>query len=89
LFNINFLGNVTYQTEGFLEKNKDFIVPEHISMMESSSSKFIQALFAKFWADHGVKTGASKGSGKFKNKHLFLRNHLINFRTICECWFSI
>jgi len=33
--NINYIdaGSVTYDTDTFLDKNKDFIVPEHISLL--------------------------------------------------------
>eukprot|EP01119_Soliformovum_irregulare_P020308 TRINITY_DN6548_c0_g1_i8.p1 TRINITY_DN6548_c0_g1~~TRINITY_DN6548_c0_g1_i8.p1 ORF type:complete len:1188 (-),score=488.31 TRINITY_DN6548_c0_g1_i8:69-3632(-) len=54
---VHYAGQVTYSTEGFIEKNKDFIVPEHISLLEKSGNKFVASLFAKFWASQGAQGG--------------------------------
>jgi myosin-5 len=37
---------VTYETQNFLDKNKDFVVAEHQQLLQDSSSAFISALFA-------------------------------------------
>lgn len=42
----HYAGPVTYQTENFLDKNKDFVVAEHQQLLEASSIPFIQQLFA-------------------------------------------
>jgi myosin-5 len=41
----HYAGPVTYQTNNFLEKNKDFVVAEHQSLLQSSKHEFVQALF--------------------------------------------
>ena len=37
---------MTYQTEMFLEKNKDYVVAEHQSLLATSEDEFVAALFA-------------------------------------------
>jgi myosin-5 len=70
----HYAGAVTYNTDSFLDKNKvthynsesnsfkDFLVPEHISMMEKSSVPFLRNLFEKFWESQGMAQG--KGGSK-------------------------
>lgn len=41
----HYAGPVTYQTENFLDKNKDFVVAEHQQLLEASKTQFIQELF--------------------------------------------
>ena len=41
----HYAGDVTYRTENFLVKNKDFIVAEHEALLASSSQDFVRALF--------------------------------------------
>lgn len=36
---------VTYQTDSFLEKNRDYIVAEHCNLLSSSSCPFVSGLF--------------------------------------------
>ena len=52
---------VTYQTELFLDKNKDYVVAEHQSLLGSSNCPFVASLFPKS-ADDG-----SKSSYKFSS----------------------
>ena len=52
---------VTYQTELFLDKNKDYVVAEHQSLLGSSTCPFVASLFPKS-ADEG-----SKSSYKFSS----------------------
>eukprot|EP01117_Protostelium_nocturnum_P017407 TRINITY_DN7085_c1_g5_i3.p1 TRINITY_DN7085_c1_g5~~TRINITY_DN7085_c1_g5_i3.p1 ORF type:complete len:1433 (-),score=309.06 TRINITY_DN7085_c1_g5_i3:27-4325(-) len=68
LFTVShYAGKVTYDTDSFIDKNKDFIVPEHISIMESSKNSFIKNLFANFWKKTTVST-SGKGPGAGGNK---------------------
>ena len=41
----HYAGAVTYKTENFLAKNKDFVVAEHQQLMQNSSQAFVRALF--------------------------------------------
>ncbi|KAK9842297.1 hypothetical protein WJX81_005127 [Elliptochloris bilobata] len=43
----HYAGKVTYSTELLLEKNKDFTVAEHVNLLRSSASAFVQALFGE------------------------------------------
>ena len=55
------VGQVTYQTELFLDKNKDYVVAEHQSLLGSSTCPFVAGLFPKS-TDEG-----SKSSYKFSS----------------------
>ncbi|KAF8730217.1 hypothetical protein HU200_017194 [Digitaria exilis] len=41
----HYAGKVTYQTDSFLEKNRDYIVAEHCNLLSSSSCPFVSGLF--------------------------------------------
>ena len=41
----HYAGAVTYHTEHFLDKNRDFVVAEHQGLMQGSASGFVRALF--------------------------------------------
>ena len=41
----HYAGAVTYHTQNFLDKNRDFVVAEHQSLMQAAGSSFVQALF--------------------------------------------
>lgn len=42
----HYAGPVTYQTENFLDKNKDFVVAEHQQLLQESTTAFVRELFA-------------------------------------------
>lgn len=42
----HYAGEVTYKTDLFLEKNKDYVVAEHLSLMLASEDPFVSGLFA-------------------------------------------
>ncbi|PKU65617.1 hypothetical protein MA16_Dca021506 [Dendrobium catenatum] len=44
----HYAGKVTYQTETFLEKNRDYVIVEHRSLISSSKCRFISGLFDSF-----------------------------------------
>jgi len=62
---VHYAGKVTYDTESFIEKNKDYIVPEHITIMEKSQRKFMSDLFANFWKKNGQQFGAREPRKRF------------------------
>ena len=41
----HYAGAVSYRTENFLNKNKDFVVAEHQQLMQNSSVAFVRGLF--------------------------------------------
>ncbi len=41
----HYAGPVTYKTENFLAKNRDFVVAEHQALLQSSVESFVQLLF--------------------------------------------
>ncbi|KAK3159258.1 hypothetical protein QOZ80_2AG0147890 [Eleusine coracana subsp. coracana] len=41
----HYAGKVTYQTNSFLEKNRDYIVAEHCNLLSSSRCPFVSGLF--------------------------------------------
>ncbi|KAL8092923.1 myosin-6-like [Apium graveolens] len=41
----HYAGDVTYQTDLFLDKNKDYVVAEHQSLLNASSCSFVSSLF--------------------------------------------
>eukprot|EP00026_Physarum_polycephalum_P000390 Phypoly_transcript_00390.p1 GENE.Phypoly_transcript_00390~~Phypoly_transcript_00390.p1 ORF type:complete len:1209 (+),score=284.14 Phypoly_transcript_00390:153-3779(+) len=59
----HYAGKVTYDTTSFLEKNKDFQVPEQLQMLEKSSLAFIKLLLPKQQQASG---GAAKGKSSFQ-----------------------
>ena len=72
----HYAGAVTYHTDSFLDKNKvkavktllikqDYIVPEHISMLEKSTVPFLKSLVEKFWES---QSGAQGSKGKPETK---------------------
>ncbi|XP_077248114.1 myosin-11-like [Tasmannia lanceolata] len=46
-FNIShYAGEVMYQSDQFLDKNKDYVVPEHQDLLSASKCSFVSVLFA-------------------------------------------
>ncbi|CAM6054233.1 unnamed protein product [Sphagnum tenellum] len=43
----HYAGDVTYQTELFLDKNKDYVVAEHQALLGSSKCSFVASLFPR------------------------------------------
>nr|KAJ0203963.1 hypothetical protein LSAT_V11C500294670 [Lactuca sativa] len=41
----HYAGDVTYQTELFLDKNKDYVIAEHQALLSASSCSFVASLF--------------------------------------------
>lgn len=58
----HYAGPVTYETETFLDKNKDFIVPEHISLLEKSNIAYVKNLFTNFWAAQASQNSQKPGA---------------------------
>jgi myosin V len=41
----HYAGQVSYKTDNFLAKNKDFVVAEHQALMQNSSVAYVRDLF--------------------------------------------
>jgi myosin-5 len=64
----HYAGPVTYTTDNFLDKNKDYVVPEHISMLEKSNLPFIKGMFVDFWTSQQSAQTQGKAPGKTPGK---------------------
>ncbi|KAF5202477.1 Myosin-15 [Thalictrum thalictroides] len=53
--------NVTYQTDSFLDKNRDYVVVEHSSLLSSSKCSFVAGLFPS------LQEESSRSSYKFSS----------------------
>lgn len=67
---------MTYDSSLFLEKNKDFIIQELVTVMRASTSSFVSGLFANYDTNVNTKTpsvlqklqnSSSQSSFKFKS----------------------
>ena len=64
-FTLNhYAGEVTYETDNFLEKNKDYVIAEHKNMLVSSEYEFVSTLFKENEEEEKKKEEASKGRRK-------------------------
>ena len=60
---------VTYQTQQFLEKNKDYVVAEHQALLGASMCTFIAGLFPSLVEDASKQTKFSSVASQFKVKY--------------------
>ncbi|KAE9595348.1 putative myosin ATPase [Lupinus albus] len=59
---------VTYQTELFLDKNKDYVVPEHAALLSASNCSFVSGLFPPLPEDTTKSTKFSSVATQFKQQ---------------------
>ncbi|KAF3530818.1 hypothetical protein DY000_02037165 [Brassica cretica] len=64
----HYAGDVTYQTEQFLEKNKDYVVAEHQALLNASKCTFVSCLFPLLAEDANKKTKFSSIGSRFKQQ---------------------
>uniref|UniRef100_A0A8C5N7P3 Myosin motor domain-containing protein n=1 Tax=Gouania willdenowi TaxID=441366 RepID=A0A8C5N7P3_GOUWI len=64
----HYAGKVSYQLEGMVEKNKDPVPPELISLLQKSDNQLLQQMFSQHQTENSTK-GLSKVTvvSKFKN----------------------
>ena len=63
-FTLNhYAGEVTYETDNFLEKNKDYVIAEHKNILASSDYDFVSSLFKEKESEK-EKEEATKGRRK-------------------------
>ncbi|GLU07844.1 hypothetical protein SLE2022_247840 [Rubroshorea leprosula] len=64
----HYAGDVTYQTELFLDKNKDYVVAEHQALLSASKCPFVSSLFPPL-AEESSKTSKFSSIGsRFKQQ---------------------
>lgn len=63
----HFAGAVSYQAEGLVKKNKDFIPPEVVELLQTSRSVLIQELFQDFNNEDKKEIDKTAGNAKAGN----------------------
>ncbi|KAL5706011.1 Myosin-6 [Ranunculus cassubicifolius] len=64
----HYAGDVTYQTEFFLDKNKDYVVAEHQSLLNASECSFISSLFPLLPEESSKSSKFSSIGSRFKTQ---------------------
>lgn len=61
-----YIFQVTYQTELFLDKNKDYVVAEHQALLNASTCPFVSGLFPSLAEDSSKTSKFSSIGSRFK-----------------------
>ncbi|KAF9624147.1 hypothetical protein IFM89_008085 [Coptis chinensis] len=64
----HYAGDVTYQTELFLDKNKDYVVAEHQALLTASMCSFVAGLFPPLSEDSSKSSKFSSIGSRFKQQ---------------------
>ncbi|XP_077250914.1 myosin-8-like isoform X2 [Tasmannia lanceolata] len=64
----HYAGDVTYQTELFLDKNKDYVVAEHQALLCASSCPFVSGLFPPSSEESSKSSKFSSIGSRFKQQ---------------------
>ncbi|KAH9289968.1 hypothetical protein KI387_034085, partial [Taxus chinensis] len=80
---------VTYQTDLFLDKNKDYVVVEHQGLLSSSKCSFVTSLFPALPEESSKSSKSSSIGTRFKNwskicDHNFLESNAPSLLTIVD-----
>ncbi|KAL5976871.1 hypothetical protein ACLOJK_021206 [Asimina triloba] len=62
----HYAGEVTYQSDQFLDKNKDYVVPEHQDLLGASKCHFVSGLFPPLPEDTSKSSKFSSIGSRFK-----------------------
>ncbi|KAK9697275.1 hypothetical protein RND81_08G026400 [Saponaria officinalis] len=62
----HYAGDVTYQTDLFLDKNKDYVVAEHQDLLQASKCSFVSALFPPLPEETSKSSKFSSIGARFK-----------------------
>lgn len=65
---------VQYQSDQFLDKNKDYVVPEHQDLLSSSKCSFVAGLFPPLTEESAKSSKFSSIGSRFKVSLLCLLN---------------
>ncbi|CAK7346446.1 unnamed protein product [Dovyalis caffra] len=63
---VHYAGEVQYQSDQFLDKNKDYVVPEHQDLLSASKCSFIAGLFPPFSEESAKSSKFSSIGSRFK-----------------------
>lgn len=64
--NCHLSGQVTYQTQYFLDKNKDYVIAEHQALLGASHCAFVAGLFPPLSDDSSKSSKFSSIGSRFK-----------------------
>ncbi|KAL3647675.1 hypothetical protein CASFOL_008643 [Castilleja foliolosa] len=64
----HYAGDVTYQTEFFLDKNKDYVVVEHQALLNASKCSFVSGLFPVTKEESSKQSKFSSIGARFKQQ---------------------
>ncbi|XP_008800587.2 myosin-6-like isoform X2 [Phoenix dactylifera] len=64
----HYAGDVTYQTQLFLDKNKDYVVAEHQALLNASKCSFVSGLFPPLSEDSSKSSKFSSIGSRFKQQ---------------------
>ncbi|CAA2934072.1 myosin-6-like [Olea europaea subsp. europaea] len=64
----HYAGDVTYQTEMFLDKNKDYVIAEHQSLLNVSNCSFVSGLFPMSNEETSKQSKFSSIGSRFKQQ---------------------
>ncbi|VAI63066.1 unnamed protein product [Triticum turgidum subsp. durum] len=64
----HYAGDVTYQTELFLDKNKDYVIAEHQALLGASGCSFVSGLFPLLSDDSSKSSKFSSIGSRFKQQ---------------------
>uniref|UniRef100_A0A8I7BHT2 Uncharacterized protein n=2 Tax=Hordeum vulgare subsp. vulgare TaxID=112509 RepID=A0A8I7BHT2_HORVV len=64
----HYAGDVTYQTELFLDKNKDYVIAEHQALLGASGCPFVSGLFPLLSDDSSKSSKFSSIGSRFKQQ---------------------
>ncbi|KAI9122087.1 hypothetical protein K1719_006776 [Acacia pycnantha] len=65
---LHYAGDVTYQTELFLDKNKDYVVAEHQALLNASKCPFVSGLFPPAPEESSKQSKFSSIGSRFKQQ---------------------
>ncbi|XP_018717052.1 myosin-6 [Eucalyptus grandis] len=64
----HYAGDVTYQTELFLDKNKDYVIAEHQALLSASQCSFVSGLFPLLAEESSKQSKFSSIGSRFKQQ---------------------